>query len=61
VDKAVRAYNTVTWWLSRSHRDLNFHDVNFSAQVKMLAPPLRLVNIAKADERAMKAWRENFC
>jgi hypothetical protein len=39
----MRAYVATTWWLSRSHRDLNFHDVNFAAQAKMLAPPLRLV------------------
>jgi hypothetical protein len=60
VDKAVRACDAATWRLSRSHRDLNFHDINFPARAKMLAPPLHLVTIAKADERAMEAWPENF-
>jgi hypothetical protein len=69
--EAGRAYDTVAWRPVCLRWDLNFHDVNSTAEAKMLAPTLRLVtieerqhhrqlSITEADERAMTAWRENF-
>jgi hypothetical protein len=69
--EAGRAYDAVAWHPVRPRWDLNFHDVNSTAEVKMLAPTPRLVTIeerqrhrqlstTEVDERAMASWRENF-